>query len=160
MNDRRTVAAVLREERPQDDRDLLGLVTTIRRVEPRDLAGRTIREHLLAKLTTVVRRRVLVPASARRSVHLVRPAGQPAPDSRVAVIVCAWCEHFQQPMGSVRPVLSRQWLSVSHAAVQALKAARLASHGLCATCRPLLAREWGLYAAAAVPLGQQGPRQR
>ena len=66
-----------------------------------------------------------------------------------AVVVCAWCAHFRRPTAAVRPAACRHWVPISHAAVRALQRADLASSGLCPACRPLLAREWGLPAAAA-----------
>jgi hypothetical protein len=65
------------------------------------------------------------------------------------VMACAWCRHFGRPTGAVRPVDARQWMPVSHAALWAFNRAGLASHGLCPTCRPRLAREWGLDEVAA-----------
>ena len=65
------------------------------------------------------------------------------------VMACAWCRHFGRPTGAVRPVDARQWMPVSHAALGAFNRTGLASHGLCPTCKPLLAHEWDLDEAAA-----------
>jgi hypothetical protein len=70
------------------------------------------------------------------------------------VLVCAWCRHFGQPTGIVRPVSSRRWWPVSHTAARAYNQAGLASHGVCPICRPLLAREWGIDLPAALPAQQ------
>ena len=64
------------------------------------------------------------------------------------VVACAWCAQQGRPVVAVRPPDTRGWRDGSPAFARVLKLAGLASHGICPACRPVVAAEWALPAAA------------
>ena len=66
------------------------------------------------------------------------------------VMICSWCPRADQQVIGVRPLdTTAAWYYGSIAFARALKAAGLASHGVCSACRAALAVEWGDAEASA-----------
>jgi hypothetical protein len=62
----------------------------------------------------------------------------------VSIVVCAWCAHYGRAHSAARAPLGGEWHSVSHEYARAQKRTGTASHGVCAACKPLVARDWGI----------------
>ena len=60
------------------------------------------------------------------------------------LFVCAWCQQHGHPQAATRPCRTNLWYVVSHAFVQAVTRAGLASHGVCGRCKNRLVEDLGM----------------